>query len=162
MSDSAHAPAATHAAEGHGAGGHSSHPDSFYVKIWGVLLVLLVVSVIGPELGIRVVTLFTAFGIAVVKAYLVIKNFMHLGLEKKYVGYLLVTMLALMVLMVGGVGPDVLRHEGTRWTNVAAQKAVTDGLKAGGGHGEHGAPADAHGAPADAHGAPAAHPPEAH
>ncbi|MDP3502623.1 MAG: cytochrome C oxidase subunit IV family protein [Myxococcales bacterium] len=157
MSDSAHAPAATQAAEGHAAGGHSSHPDSFYVKIWGVLLVLLIVSVVGPELGIRVVTLFTAFGIAVVKAYLVIKDFMHLGVEKKYVGYLLVTMLALMVLMVGGIGPDVLRHEGTRWTNVAAQKTVTEGMKAGGGHGEHGSPA-----PADAHGAPAAHPPEAH
>lgn len=159
MSDTAHAPAAAPAAEGHGAGGHSAHPDSFYVKIWGVLLVLLVVSVAGPELGIRVVTLFTAFGIAVVKAYLVIKNFMHLGVEKKYVGYLLVTMLALMVLMVGGVGPDVLRHEGTRWTNTAAQKVVADGLKAGGGHGEHGAE---HGVPADPHGAPEAHPAEAH
>jgi caa(3)-type oxidase subunit IV len=148
MSDSAHTLAGAHAAEGHTAGGHAAHPDSFYIKIWGVLLVLLVVSVIGPELGIRVVTLFTAFGIAVVKAYLVIKNFMHLGVEKKYVGYLLVTMLALMVLMVGGVGPDVLRHEGTRWTNTAAQKVVNDGLKAGVGHGsEHGAPAEGHRAP---------------
>ena len=143
MSDPAHAP-----------GDHASHPDSFYIKIWGVLLVLLVVSVIGPEIGIRVVTLFTAFGIAVVKAYLVIKNFMHLGVEKKYVGYLLLTMLALMVLMVGGVGPDVLRHDGTRWSNVAAKKVVEDGLKAGGGHGGHGE--------ADGHGAPEAHPTEAH
>jgi hypothetical protein len=91
----------------------------------------------------------------VVKAYLVIKNFMHLGLEKKYVGYLLVTMLALMVLMVGGIGPDVLRHDGTRWSNVAAKKAVEDGLKAGNGHGQHGGEH----APA---GAPEAHPAEAH
>ena len=45
MSDNAHAPAAA----GHAA--HDAHPDSFYIKIWGVLLVLLVVSVIGPELG---------------------------------------------------------------------------------------------------------------
>jgi caa(3)-type oxidase subunit IV len=125
------------------------------VKIWGVLLVLLVVSVIGPELGIRVVTLITAFGIAVVKAYLVVKNFMHLGLEKKYVGYLLVTMLALMVLMVGGIGPDVLRHDGTRWSNVAAKRVVEAGLKAGSGHGEHGGEH----APA---GAPEAHPAEGH
>ncbi len=153
MSDTAHAPAAAHAAEGHGPG-HSAHPDSFYVKIWGVLLVLLVVSVVGPELGIRVVTLITAFGIAVVKAYLVVKNFMHLGLEKKYIGYLLVTMLALMVLMVGGIGPDVLRHDGTRWSNVAAKKVVEAGLKAGSGHGEHGEHAPA--------GAPDAHPAEAH
>ncbi|MBE2253784.1 MAG: cytochrome C oxidase subunit IV family protein [Myxococcus sp.] len=151
MSDTAHAPAAP----GSHAVAHASHPDSFYVKIWGVLLVLLVVSVVGPELGIRVVTLFTAFGIAVVKAYLVIKNFMHLGVEKKYVAYLLLTMLALMVVMVGGVGPDVLRHQGTNWDNVAAKKAVEAGLKAGGGHGEHGAD---HGAPAPG----AASPGEAH
>jgi caa(3)-type oxidase subunit IV len=151
MSDNAHAPAAA----GHGA--HDAHPDSFYIKIWGVLLALLVVSVIGPELGVRVVTLITAFGIAIVKAYLVVKNFMHIGVEKKYVGYLLITMLALMVLMVGGVGPDVLRHDGTRWSNVAAHRAVEAGLKAGGGHDEHGAPA--HGgekAPAEGE-KPAAH-----
>lgn len=142
MSDSSHAPAAGHGADGHG---HDAHPDSFYIRIWAILLAMLVVSVAGPEIAHRAfpegnlqlaIVLFTAFGIAVVKAYLVIKNFMHLGVEKKYVGYLLVTMLALMALMVGGVGPDVLRHEGTRWTNVGAQKAVQDGLKAGGGHGE--------------------------
>ena len=98
MSDNAHAPAAA----GHAP--HDAHPDSFYIKIWGVLLALLVVSVIGPELGIRIVTLINAFGITIVKAYLVVKNFMHIGEEKKYVGYLLITMLALMVLYtVGGL-----------------------------------------------------------
>lgn len=159
MSDNTHAPAAAGTAPAHGA--HGAHDDKFYIKIWGILLALLVVSVIGPELGIRVVTLITAFGIAVVKAYLVAKNFMHIGVEKKYVAYLLITMIALMVLMVGGVGPDVLRHDGTRWSNVAAKKVVEDGLKAGGGHGEHGAghgekPAEGHGEK-PAEGAPAAH-----
>ncbi len=155
MSDNAHAPAAA----GHAA--HDAHPDSFYIKIWGVLLVLLVVSVVGPELGIRVVTLITAFGIAIVKAYLVVKNFMHIGVEKKYVGYLLITMLALMVLMVGGVGPDVLRHDGTRWSNVAAKKVVEEGMKAPSGHGEHGG--DPHAAPhGDAHGEKPAEPAPAH
>ena len=145
MSDPAHgtssapAPASGHATH---AGGHDGHSDMHYVKIWGVLLVLLVVSLVGPIIGeksgIFAITLVTAFGIAVVKAYLVIKNFMHIGVEKRYVAYLLITMLGLMVLMVGGVGPDVLRHDGTRWTNVAAHKATEEGLKAGGGHGEHG------------------------
>ena len=37
---------------------HTHHPN--YVKIWAVLLVLLIVSVIGPMFGIRVVTLITA------------------------------------------------------------------------------------------------------
>ncbi|MBL8919230.1 MAG: cytochrome C oxidase subunit IV family protein [Myxococcaceae bacterium] len=137
MSDNAHAPAAP-GAEPSNAHGHAAHDDKFYIRIWGILLVLLVVSVIGPELGIRVVTLITAFGIAIVKAYLVLKNFMHIGVEKKYVAYLLITMVALMVLMVGGVGPDVLRHDGHRWSNVAAKKTVEEGLKAGGGHDAHG------------------------
>lgn len=141
MSDTAHAPAAQAA--------HAAHDDKYYIKIWGILLVLLVVSVVGPELGIRAVTLLTAFGIAVVKAYLVVKNFMHIGVERKYVGYLLVTMLALMGLYVAGVGPDVLRHQGTGWTNEAAKKAVADGLKAGAAHDAHGEkPAEGAHAPA--------------
>jgi caa(3)-type oxidase subunit IV len=114
-------------ASGAHAEGHSSHPDSYYIKIWGFLLVLLVVSVIGPEIGritnLKVITLITAFGIAIVKAYMVLKNFMHIGVERKWVAYILVTMMALMVLMVGGVGPDVLRHEGHRWKNVGAEAA---------------------------------------
>ena len=40
------------------------------------------VSVVGPMLGIRAVTLITAFGIALVKAYLVAKNFMHLNVAE--------------------------------------------------------------------------------
>lgn len=131
--------------------GHDSHPDSYYVKIWGVLMVLLVVSVLGPELKIQVVTLITAFGIAIVKAYLVVKNFMHIGVERKWVAYLLVTMVLLMLVMVGGVGPDVLRHKGHRWENVAAQRAVERGQKEAGEHGhgaEHGEP---HQAPAEHH-----------
>ena len=62
------------------AGAHA-HPN--YVKIWALLLVLLVVSIIGPELGIPWLTLVTAFGIALVKTYYVAAYFMHLNFEKK-------------------------------------------------------------------------------
>lgn len=147
MSDTAHAPASS-GHDAHGGGhGHHAHADKDYIKTWGILLVLLAISLIGPiigeKMGIFAITLVTAFGIAVVKAYLVVTRFMHIGVEKKYIAYLLVTMLGLMVLMVGGVGPDVLRHDGTRWTNVAAKKATEEGLKAGDGHGEHGSGHDA-------------------
>jgi caa(3)-type oxidase subunit IV len=87
-----------------------------YVKIWGILLVLLVISVAGPFLGIGWVTLVTAFGIAIVKAYLVAKNFMHLNIQPKYAVYLLTTMLVFMVLFFAGVAPDVMEHSGTNWT----------------------------------------------
>lgn len=86
-----------------------------YVTIWAVLCVLLVISIIGPMVGIRLVTLITAFGIAIVKAYLVAKNFMHLDIEKKWVGYILLAMLAFMIVMFGGFAPDILKHTGSRW-----------------------------------------------
>ena len=80
---------------------HASHPPVNYVRIWQILLALLVVSVLGPMIGIKIVTLITAFGIAVVKAYLVAKNFMHLNVQPRYVMYLLGTTLVFMLLLFG-------------------------------------------------------------
>lgn len=92
---------------------HSHHPN--YVRIYVILVVLLGVSVIGPELGIRWVTLVTAFGIAIWKAYLVAKNFMHLTFAPRFVGYLVATMLLFMLLFFAAVAPDVMKQEGTGW-----------------------------------------------
>lgn len=127
---------AAHAAPG----GHAATHHYDYVKIWGILLVLLVLSVAGPMLGHPILTLVTAFGIAFVKAGIVIKYFMHLTVEKKYIGWLLLTMLAFMIVFFGGTSPDVMKHEGQRWTNTAAQDTVKKGLAEdaakGGGHQE--------------------------
>ena len=90
------------------------HPN--YIRIWAVLCVLLVISIVGPFLGIRVVTLLTAFGIALVKAYLVARNFMHLNVQPRYVVYLLGTALAFLLLFFSAVAPDVMKTEGTGWT----------------------------------------------
>lgn len=104
----AHAPA--HADGPHGHAGHRN-----YVKIWGILVLLLVVSVVGPMAGLRWLTLITAFGIALVKAYMVAKNFMHLDVEKPIVHWILLVALALMVLLYGALAPDVQRSEGAGW-----------------------------------------------
>ena len=96
------------------------HPN--YWKIWGVLLVLLAISIAGPFVGIRIVTLLTAFGIAIVKAYLVARNFMHLNIEKRYAVYLLTTVLAFMFLLFSGVSPDVMKQEGTQWVKVPVEE----------------------------------------
>ncbi|MFO0597815.1 MAG: cytochrome C oxidase subunit IV family protein [Myxococcaceae bacterium] len=109
---------------------HSKH----YIKIWVALLVLLMVSLVPAlvaqqmHLNITGIVVTTAFAVAFVKAYLVIKHFMHLTVEKKYVGFLMLTMLAFMLVFVGGVSPDVMKHEGQRWSNDAAKKVVEDGL----------------------------------
>jgi len=92
---------------------HAHHRN--YVKIWAILLGLLVISVIGPMTGIRVVMLLTAFGVALVKAYLVAKNFMHLDVEKPIVHWMLAIALAFMVLLFAGVSPDVMKDRGDRW-----------------------------------------------
>ncbi len=96
------------------AAGHAPHHRN-YVRIWAILVGLLIVSVTGPMVGIRVVTLVTAFGIALVKAYMVAKNFMHLDVEKPIVHWVLATALVLMVLLYAGVSPDVMKNSGEHW-----------------------------------------------
>lgn len=91
------------------------HHETNYVKIWAILVGLLVVSVLGPMLGHPVITLITAFGIALIKAYLVAKNFMHLDVEKPIIHWTLGAALVLMVLLYAGVMPDVGRASGERW-----------------------------------------------
>jgi caa(3)-type oxidase subunit IV len=96
------------------------HGPGFYIKIWGILLVLLIISIMGPMFGHVWVTLVTAFGIAVVKAVMVAAYFMHLNVEKKYIWYLLLTMLLLMALLFMGVSSDVMKHRGSNWENKAS------------------------------------------
>ncbi|MGI9627656.1 MAG: cytochrome C oxidase subunit IV family protein [Longimicrobiales bacterium] len=104
------------------------HGSSHYIRIYFILLALLVVSILGPELEIQIVTLITAFGIALVKANLVIRHFMHLSIEKPIIKWILATSVVLMALMWAGVAPDVQNHAGHQWENVAAQAAVARGI----------------------------------
>jgi len=119
----------------------ADHGSQHYVKIWGTLVVLLVISILGPLLGHPVVTLITAFGIALVKAYLVARNFMHLNVQPGFVGYLLSTCLVFMLLFFAGSSPDVMKKEGDNWRKPTV--VVTGPLHhEAGGHGaaaEHGA-----------------------
>ena len=121
----------------HGAGHGADHGPIYYIKIWALLLVLLIISITGPMLGHVWVTLLTAFGIAFVKAGLVAAYFMHLNVEKKYIWYLLYTMLLAMGLMFIAVAPDVMKTEGRNWVNQAAVNMIEHYQKegpAGGGH----------------------------
>ena len=103
------------------------HDEISYVAIWGVLCALLGVSVLGPMVGVRLLTLITAFGIAIVKAYMVCRYFMHLRIEKKWVAYILGFMLAIMLVFFGGVAPDVLRDQGLRWQKTYVEPARVGG-----------------------------------
>jgi caa(3)-type oxidase subunit IV len=105
------------------------HPN--YVKVWGILVVLLAASVLGSMAGIRWLVLITAFGVAVAKAILVAKNFMHVTIEKRFVPYLLVTCLVFIVLLFAGVAPDVMKHSGLHWQNNAAKQTAGPESSAG-------------------------------
>ena len=107
---------------------HDEPPHYNYPKIYGVLLVLLVISILGPELDIQIVTLVTAFGIAFVKAGIVVKYFMHFGAVPKFVHYFMATALVFMVLFFAGTAPDVKNHDGHQWENVAAKAEVQRAL----------------------------------
>ncbi len=122
---------------------HAPHRN--YVKIWAILAGLLVVSVAGPFLGIRVVTLIAAFGIALVKAYMVAKNFMHLDVEKPIVHWMLAIALVFMVLLYAGVAPDVQKSAGSHWKKTAGFHYMSEAAKGAAehadevGHGSDGA-----------------------
>ena len=123
-------------AQAHAQGPSHGHARN-YVKIWGILVLLLVVSVVGPMAGIRWLTLITAFGIALVKAYMVAKNFMHLDVEKPIVHWILLVALALMVLLYGALAPDVQKETGQLWKKDAGFHRSTQGAPAhGSGHAE--------------------------
>lgn len=97
---------------------HAKH-ETNYVKIYGILLVLFVISVLGPTLGIEAVTLITAFGLAIVKATMVAGYFMHLNVEKRYVWYILLGMLVFMIVLFAGVAPDVMKSSGQNWRDAS-------------------------------------------
>ncbi len=86
-----------------------------YVKIWMILVALLVVSIVGPTFEIQVVTLITAFGVAIVKAFLVAKHFMHITVQPRYIAYVVCACVTLMVVFWAGVAPDVYKWEGKNW-----------------------------------------------
>ena len=104
---------------------HVHHPN--YIKVWAILVALLMVSVLGSFSHIRPVVLFAAFGVAVIKAALVAKNFMHVTVEKGWVPYLLIVCLLFVVILFAGVAPDVMKHSGEHWNNPSANQPAQTG-----------------------------------
>jgi caa(3)-type oxidase subunit IV len=107
---------------------HVQHPN--YVRIWAILVALLLVSVVGSMSHIRDVVLIAAFGVALVKAYLVAKNFMHVNVEKRWVPYLLIMCLLFIAILFAGVSPDVMKHTGLNWNKNPVNQSVQPGRSA--------------------------------
>lgn len=104
----------------------SEHAHPNYVKIWLILTGLLVISVLGPMIEIKAITLITAFGIAIVKALMVAAYFMHLNVEKRYIWWLFFAMLAFVVVLFYGLAPDIMNDKGVNWTNPLPEGAAAE------------------------------------
>ncbi len=111
----------------------AGHKHPSYFKIYLMLLVLFVVSVLGPELADHfemtgatrlIVVLSTAFGIALVKAYYVLAYFMHLKFEKIYAPYILLTCTALLFVFFFGTATDVMKSEGRNWKKTYQEESA--------------------------------------
>jgi caa(3)-type oxidase subunit IV len=111
---------------------HVHHPN--YVKIWAILVGLLIVSVLGSMSHIREVVLIAAFGVALLKAYMVAKNFMHVNVEKRWVPYLLIMCLLFIAILFAGVAPDVMEHNGLHWTKSPTDQSAPSGAGAAAKH----------------------------
>ena len=150
-------------APGHGSAAHGESHEAHYVRIWAILVVLLLVSYFGPmvatKLGWHWLLLTTAFGVAVIKAYMVAKNFMHINVENRIIHFMMITGVALMVLLYGAIAPDIQKGTGQNWQKDAGfhHSFTTSKPHHAGGH----EAADEHAAPADEHATPAAPTPAA-
>lgn len=102
-----------------------SHSVEHYFKIWAVVLALFVISVTVAQISDnRPLVLMTAFGIAIVQAFLVASYFMHLNEEHSYVLYLLLSMvLVLMTFYVGSI-EDVGHTLGLNWVASDSQQLI--------------------------------------
>lgn len=105
---------------------HHLHSPWYYVKIWGILLILMIISLIFSETPYKWVTIIAAFGIGLVKAVIVAALFMHLNVEKKYIHYMLYSMLLFVGLFFAGVAPDIWNTKGTNWINKSAETIIEE------------------------------------
>lgn len=110
----------------------AGHKHPSYLKIYFTLVVLFIVSVVGPEVApafgafAKPVVLLTAFGIAIWKAYLVCAYFMHLKVEKIYAPYILLACLSLLFVFFFGTATDAMFSSGHKWVKPFSEEAAVE------------------------------------
>ena len=103
-----------------------AHAHTNYVKIWYWLLILLAISVAGPMLEIPWLTILTAFGIALIKTFMVAANFMHLKFEKKIIWYLLFIAITFLGVFYFGTAADIMNQSGQQWKDCIADNTCVE------------------------------------
>jgi caa(3)-type oxidase subunit IV len=77
-----------------------------YLIIWLWLLILVAVSVTATSFLPKFQALVLIFSIAIIKALLVARNYMHLKYEKAFIYALVLVPLAFVIILLFGLFPD--------------------------------------------------------
>jgi caa(3)-type oxidase subunit IV len=84
------------------------HGHANYVLIWGILVVLMTVSLGIGALGHTTLALAIIFGVAIIKTLLVLGHFMHLKWEPKFVWMIFGFGVLCLFFLYFGVLPDLV------------------------------------------------------
>ena len=87
-----------------------SADERHYLIIWLWLLALVGVSVAAASLLAKFPALLMIFSVAVVKAILVARNYMHLKHEKTIIYAIVLVPLAFVIILLFGLVPDFVYH----------------------------------------------------
>jgi caa(3)-type oxidase subunit IV len=85
---------------------HSRH----YLIIWLWLMALVLVSVAAASILPKVQAMLLIFTVAIIKALLVARNYMHLKFEKPLIYAIALVPLAFIVIFLFGLFPDFVYH----------------------------------------------------
>ncbi len=85
---------------------HSRH----YLTIWCWLMALVVISVAASAVLPKTQALTLIFAIAVIKALLVARNFMHMKNESAIIYAIMLVPLAFVIIFLFGLFPDFVYH----------------------------------------------------
>lgn len=102
----------------------TSSTEPLYWKTWATLVALMVLNVASYFTANRPLIIFTAILVVLSATWVATTVFMHMAIEPRFIVYLCVVAVAVMGLFFTMVSPDVLRHRGTNWTNVAAHREI--------------------------------------
>ena len=86
------------------------HPP--YVKIWVALVILLIGSLGAASVGAKRTAVSLIFGLAAIKAFLVISYYMHLRFEPRWLRVLLPCVVGLIVVLFVALIPDIVHVYG--------------------------------------------------
>ncbi len=88
-----------------------SNADSrHYLIIWGWLLALVIVSVAAASVMPKLQAMLLIFSVAILKALLVARNYMHVKHEKAIIYAIALVPLAMIIILLFGLFPDFVYH----------------------------------------------------